>query len=219
MRPDAGPVRAPTSRRGILETKILAPRRTHPLVARPRLIERLTAESEIPLVGVIGPAGYGKTTLLSQLAASDRRAVAWLTVDERDADPMVLLPLRGCCRRPRDRPARERARLRRRRRSDGLADGPLAARWRTRQDTPARAACARRRGADRFRGIVRGHRRPGLVAAGRLAAGPGLTAGRWAPGSPPGRGRDDDPDRTGRALPRRCRGGRVAPHRRTGTAR
>jgi LuxR family maltose regulon positive regulatory protein len=90
--PPAEPVRAPTSRRGILETKILIPRRTHPLVARPRLIERLTAEADIPLVAVIGPAGYGKTTLLSQLAASDRRAVAWLTVDERDADPMVLLP-------------------------------------------------------------------------------------------------------------------------------
>ena len=85
-------LRAPTRRRGILETKILVPRRTHPLVARPRLIDRLTAEADIPLLGVIGPAGYGKTTLLSQLAASDRRAVAWLTLDERDADPMVLLP-------------------------------------------------------------------------------------------------------------------------------
>jgi LuxR family maltose regulon positive regulatory protein len=85
-------LRAPTSRRGILETKIVVPRRTHPLVARPQLIDRLTADADIPLVAVIGPAGYGKTTLLSQIAASDRRAVAWLTLDERDADPMVLLP-------------------------------------------------------------------------------------------------------------------------------
>jgi LuxR family transcriptional regulator, maltose regulon positive regulatory protein len=83
--------RAPAGRHGILETKILVPRRTHPLVARPRLTDRLTADADVPLIGVIGPAGYGKTTLLAQLAASDRRAVAWLTLDERDTDPMGLL--------------------------------------------------------------------------------------------------------------------------------
>jgi LuxR family transcriptional regulator, maltose regulon positive regulatory protein len=82
----------PMSRRpGILETKLLVPRQTHPLVARPRLVEHLAAEPQVPLVGVFGPAGFGKTTLLAQWAALDRRAVAWLTLDEREADPTALV--------------------------------------------------------------------------------------------------------------------------------
>jgi len=78
-------------RPGILETKLLVPRQTHPLVARPRLIDRVAADPQVPLVGVFGPAGFGKTTLLVQWAAVDRRAVAWLTLDEREADPTALI--------------------------------------------------------------------------------------------------------------------------------
>jgi LuxR family transcriptional regulator, maltose regulon positive regulatory protein len=40
---------------------------------------------------VTAPAGYGKTTLLSQWAARDARPFAWVSVDERDDDPLVLL--------------------------------------------------------------------------------------------------------------------------------
>ena len=40
---------------------------------------------------VVAPAGYGKTTLLSQWAARDARPFAWVSVDERDNDPYVLL--------------------------------------------------------------------------------------------------------------------------------
>ena len=78
-------------RPGILETKLLVPRQTHPLVARPRLTDRLVAHAHVPLVGVFGPAGFGKTTLLVQWAAMDRRPVAWLSLDEREADPTALL--------------------------------------------------------------------------------------------------------------------------------
>jgi LuxR family maltose regulon positive regulatory protein len=83
--------RSMSRRPGILETKLLVPRQTHPLVARPRLVERLAAEPQVPLVGVFGPAGFGKTTLLAQWAALDRRAIAWLTLDEREADPTALV--------------------------------------------------------------------------------------------------------------------------------
>ena len=40
---------------------------------------------------MVAPAGYGKTTLLSQWAEHDDRAVAWVSLDERDNDPKVLL--------------------------------------------------------------------------------------------------------------------------------
>ncbi len=40
---------------------------------------------------MVAPAGYGKTTLLSQWADRDPRAFAWVSVDEADNDPKVLL--------------------------------------------------------------------------------------------------------------------------------
>jgi LuxR family maltose regulon positive regulatory protein len=40
---------------------------------------------------VCAPAGYGKTTLLAQWAARDARPFAWISADERDDDPVVLL--------------------------------------------------------------------------------------------------------------------------------
>ena len=40
---------------------------------------------------VAAPAGYGKTTLLAQWAERDARPFAWVTIDERDNDPVVLL--------------------------------------------------------------------------------------------------------------------------------
>ena len=43
------------------------------------------------VVAVIAPPGYGKTTLLAQWAAREPRPVAWLTLDDLDNDPAVLL--------------------------------------------------------------------------------------------------------------------------------
>jgi LuxR family transcriptional regulator, maltose regulon positive regulatory protein len=40
---------------------------------------------------VVAAAGYGKTTLLSQWADRDARPFAWVTLDDRDNDPVVLL--------------------------------------------------------------------------------------------------------------------------------
>jgi LuxR family maltose regulon positive regulatory protein len=42
-------------------------------------------------VFVVAPAGYGKTTLLSQWANRDARSFAWVSVDERDNEPVVFL--------------------------------------------------------------------------------------------------------------------------------
>jgi LuxR family maltose regulon positive regulatory protein len=59
-------------------------------IRRP-LIERLALDDSRPVVSVVAPAGYGKTTLLSQWAENSSQAFAWVSVDEDDNDPKVLL--------------------------------------------------------------------------------------------------------------------------------
>jgi len=60
-------------------------------VPRIALLDRLEASSGAPVVAIIAPPGYGKTTLLAQWTERDRRPFAWLSVDQRDNDPAVLL--------------------------------------------------------------------------------------------------------------------------------
>jgi LuxR family transcriptional regulator, maltose regulon positive regulatory protein len=60
-------------------------------VRRSLLIEKLARPDSPPIVSVVAPAGYGKTTLLSQWAERNGQALAWVSVDERDNDPKVLL--------------------------------------------------------------------------------------------------------------------------------
>jgi LuxR family transcriptional regulator, maltose regulon positive regulatory protein len=74
----------------LLATKLHVPRRQRDLVARPRLSERLSRGAESALTLVSAPAGFGKTTLLTQWLAAppaDGRSVAWLSLDQRDNDP------------------------------------------------------------------------------------------------------------------------------------
>ncbi len=52
-------------------------------VRRPRLVRALQRTSA-PLIAVVAPAGYGKTTLLCEWAERDRRAFAWVTAEEGD---------------------------------------------------------------------------------------------------------------------------------------
>jgi LuxR family maltose regulon positive regulatory protein len=77
----------------LLTTKLHAPRRRRGLVARPRLIERLSRGDEAALTLVSAPAGFGKTTLLTDwlsAAAAADRSVAWLSLDARDNDPALF---------------------------------------------------------------------------------------------------------------------------------
>jgi LuxR family transcriptional regulator, maltose regulon positive regulatory protein len=60
------------------------------VVPRTALLERLLAAPATRLLCVAAPPGYGKTTLLAQWA-SRRSAVAWVSLDRRDNDPVVLL--------------------------------------------------------------------------------------------------------------------------------
>ena len=60
-------------------------------VRRSPLIEVLARGDLRPVVSVVAPAGYGKTTLLAQWAERNGQAFAWVSLDERDNDPKVLL--------------------------------------------------------------------------------------------------------------------------------
>jgi LuxR family maltose regulon positive regulatory protein len=75
----------------IVAAKIVVPPLGSGLVSRTALVNRLRAETFCPVVTVTAPAGYGKTTLLAQWAARDPRPFAWVSIDERDNDPFVLL--------------------------------------------------------------------------------------------------------------------------------
>src|SRR5215211_416773 len=71
-----------------LATKIQIPPQTHRVVRRARLVDAL--EHGVPdhkLILISAPAGYGKTTLLSQWAHASQMAVAWLSLGEEDNDP------------------------------------------------------------------------------------------------------------------------------------
>jgi LuxR family maltose regulon positive regulatory protein len=59
-------------------------------VPRERLLRRIET-SGAGVIAVIAGPGYGKTTLLRELAQRDPRPVAWLPLDGRDDDPAVLL--------------------------------------------------------------------------------------------------------------------------------
>ncbi len=72
-------------------SKLLRPLVRPETIQRSPLIERLVHSEGVPIVSVAAPAGYGKTTLLSQWADRDPGAFAWVSVDEADNDPKVLL--------------------------------------------------------------------------------------------------------------------------------
>jgi LuxR family transcriptional regulator, maltose regulon positive regulatory protein len=77
----------------LLETKLYVPRSRRGLVLRPRLSERLDPAIAPKLVLVSAPAGFGKTTLLTEwlaarsAALADEQLAAWLSLDQGDNDP------------------------------------------------------------------------------------------------------------------------------------
>src|SRR5262245_34082395 len=72
------------------ESKFHPPAARTGIVARTALVERLAA-TRAPVITVTAPPGYGKTTLLAQWAERIGSRAAWLSCDEGDNDPVVLL--------------------------------------------------------------------------------------------------------------------------------
>src|SRR5688500_15217232 len=82
----------------LLATKLHVPPPRPQIVARPRLLGRLgsAADAGRKLALVCAPAGFGKTTILTEWIALSRRhnpeiGVAWLSLDEGDNDPSRFL--------------------------------------------------------------------------------------------------------------------------------
>ena len=75
----------------LLTTKLHRPRPSAPLVPRPRLLEDLTAGLSQRLTLISAPAGYGKTTLVSQWLDSVNCPCAWISLDEHDTDLAAFL--------------------------------------------------------------------------------------------------------------------------------
>ena len=95
-----GPMSTP-----ILATKLYAPPPLRKIVRRPRLIEQLNHGIHHKLILISAPAGFGKTTLISEWVNQKDEdggmkddesnfspsKVTWLSLDERDNDPTRFL--------------------------------------------------------------------------------------------------------------------------------
>ncbi len=68
----------------IRRAKLRPPQFSGSLISRPRLITRLERSLQVPLTLVAAPAGFGKTTLLTEWAAWHAIPLAWLTLDAGD---------------------------------------------------------------------------------------------------------------------------------------
>src|SRR4051812_22076590 len=75
----------------ILATKLYTPPPRPNIVLRPRLIDRLNEGLHSKVTLVSAPAGFGKTTLVSEWVADCDRPVAWLSLDEGDNELIRFL--------------------------------------------------------------------------------------------------------------------------------
>ena len=75
----------------LIRGKLFRPSTTRDVVHRRALLERFDANRHLPLTLVSAPAGYGKTTLVSDWLDSHPGPSAWLSLEETENDPLLLL--------------------------------------------------------------------------------------------------------------------------------
>ena len=75
----------------LLRSKLEPPVARAGLIHRTRVVDALSRSSDRRFVSVLAPPGYGKTTVLGQWERDDPRDFAWVSLDSRDNDPLVLL--------------------------------------------------------------------------------------------------------------------------------
>ncbi len=74
----------------LAEAKVAAPVVRRGMMDRPRIEHALDAGSDARLTLVAAPAGYGKTTAVRAWCAGRDAALAWVTLDAGDNDPVRL---------------------------------------------------------------------------------------------------------------------------------
>ena len=72
---------------GLLQTKLFVPRLRPSLVPRPHLIETVNKGLTGKLTLISAPAGFGKTTLVTDWLAQQEWPVGWFSLDKDDSDP------------------------------------------------------------------------------------------------------------------------------------
>ena len=85
------PVTTTGSLRSLMRTKLFRPHSASDVITRTRLIERLNVALEGEITLVCAPAGFGKTTLLTQWVQTIDRPNAWLSLDEHDNELPVFV--------------------------------------------------------------------------------------------------------------------------------
>ncbi len=89
--PDEGQSGEAGSALPLIVTKLRVPRRRHDLLPRRRLVNFIHGHLDRKLILISAPAGYGKTSLLTDFAHDTDLPVCWYTLDEFDRDLRVFL--------------------------------------------------------------------------------------------------------------------------------
>ena len=86
----------------LLRTKLYIPSLRPNLVARPHLTTKLDEGSLIKLILISAPAGYGKTTLITEWIAKNhaKSAVCWFSLDPDDNDPQQFFSYLAAATKP-----------------------------------------------------------------------------------------------------------------------
>ena len=74
----------------VAETKLTRPGLPSGLLLEPSRLQALDCIEQVPFVLVSAPAGFGKTTLVSQWLEQEKPVHAWLTLDHRDNAPALF---------------------------------------------------------------------------------------------------------------------------------
>src|SRR5512141_220071 len=74
----------------LLSTKLRIPTLRQNAVSRPRLVGKLLSSLDQPekFVLLAAPPGFGKTTLLSEFVVTLQSAIAWVSLDGADNEPV-----------------------------------------------------------------------------------------------------------------------------------
>lgn len=75
----------------LLSTKFFIPKTRSNLVSRPRLLARLNDSLHCKLSIISAPAGFGKTTLVSEWAVNSEYPIAWLSLNKEDGNLIRFL--------------------------------------------------------------------------------------------------------------------------------